>query len=180
MVLATLLFGATLLQGGPKQPAWLDTNIAGYALKYNEQFSPVGVFDPKSGFYIVRGVECDGAHLRLTLTRDRQAVVGEGYIVPNYTTPDGGKGYSPLKVKPFQSLRTGKGVQIGDTVAQVKARLGKPTKIAKTGSRKQFDELTYFWSDVKNGEGHEWSNIYTFKNGKLIEITFDREAVPGC
>lgn len=180
MLISALIVGSLMGSGSGKAPTWLDLKVAGYALKFDDQNPMIGVHDAKSGFYLVRGVECDGAHLRVTLTRDRKIVSDEGYQIPGYKPVDGIERYLTLKEKPLSTLSTGKGIKIGDSPQRVRTLLGAATKTQKTGSRKQFDEMTYFWRDVKNGEGWEWTNTYTFKGGKLIEISFNREAVPGC
>lgn len=173
----TLLI-ALALAGSGKAPAWFDRSVAGYALQYDETHGQAGIHDPKTNYYLLRSIECDGAHLTVILTRDRTIMTSNGYRVPNFKDPSGAEGYTAVVEKPLSSLSTSKGVRIGDTPSQVKARLGKPTEIKTTGSRKQFVELDYVWRDIKNGEGHIWTNSYTFKQGKLIEITFNREMYP--
>jgi hypothetical protein len=160
-----------------KAPAWLDKSLAGYKVAVDGSQSQAGVYDSKRDFYLVRGIECDGAHINVTLTRDRHIVTNWGYQVPSLS---GNAGYQPLQNKPLASLATGRGVQIGDDEKALKARLGAPTSITRSGNRNQFRNHAYVWRNVKNGTGEIWTNEYVFKEGKLIEINFSRDAVPGC
>lgn len=164
LAIVALALGSLGFASGSKAPAWFDRSIAGYVLAYDEQHGQTFVRDPKSGFFILRTIECDGAHVSLLLTRDSKLTSG-------YQTE--------YQKKPITPLSTGKGIRIGDSQAAVRKKLGTPTKNLRTGDRKQFVEYRYEWHDVKNGEGHDWANVYTFKQGKLIEIWFQREAFPG-
>jgi hypothetical protein len=154
----------------------LDTHVAGYALAFDAQHGLAGVYDPKRNFYMVRGIECDGGHVELLLTRDRREVVNRGFAVPSLDEKNG----MPLKTASLRSLATGKGIEIGAPTGAVRQRLGAPTKTERTGDRKQFLNYVYHWRDVKNGVGAEWTNTYVFKADRLIEISFRRDAVPGC
>lgn len=133
--------------------------------------------DPKRGFYLVRGAECDGSHVSLLLTRDRKEVNQWGYKIRTLASDEG---HLALKERPLPSLATGKGIQIGDTAVTVQKRLGRPTRVERTSDQRQFTNYVYFWRDVKNGEGDEITNRYVFKAGRLIEISFHRDSVPGC
>ena len=44
-------------------PKWIDASIAGYAFAYDEVHKPVGVRDERTGYMLVRSVECDGANM---------------------------------------------------------------------------------------------------------------------
>lgn len=160
-----------------KAPAWLDKSLAGYQVASDGARSQAGVYDPKRDFYLVRGIECDGAHINVTLTRDRHVVSNWGYQVPSL--PDV-KGYLPLQTKPLPSLATSHGVRIGDDEKALRSRLGAPTSITRSGNRNQFRNHSYVWRNVKSGVGEIWTNEYVFKEGRLIEMTFSRDAVPGC
>lgn len=149
-------------------PRWLDTEIAGYALKSDPT---VGVHDPKRGYFLVRTIECDGAIVTLTLTRDRNVVSGEGYAVPAFTPREGTPGNLKLVEKPLPSLATGKGVAIGASTDAVRARLGSPTR---TKPHAAFLDYVYAWR--QHATTHE--QRYTFKAGRLIEIQFFRDASP--
>jgi hypothetical protein len=177
MVFATLT--ALMLSrplSGHHQPKWLDQSLAGYAFEYDEKHGQAGVFDSKSGFFILREIDCDGAVVSLTLTKDRNIATSQGYLVPDFTPKTGSPGSNPLTVKSLPSLSTGKGVTIGDSGAQVQSRLGSPTLRHHTGERKQYVELVYSWKDGKADNDFRYTETYTFKAGKLIQIDFLREA----
>lgn len=153
-------------------PKWLETKVAGRNVKY------VGIHDSRNGYYLIGGGDCDGAHRRLTLTRDRRIVANEGYKVVAPELGLKGDGYKTLQEARLP-LSTGKGVRIGDTPRKVVAKLGNPTRTELSGSRKQFVEFHYDWNDVKNGEGVIYGNTYVFKAGRLIEISLVSNSVPG-
>ncbi len=117
----------------------------------------------------MRTVECDGGILGLVLTRDRHVVAQDGYSVPSL----GKKGDMALTTKALPSLRTGKGVVIGDSPNAVRTRLGAPTKVTPHG---RFVDYVY---KGRRGDGdHE--QTYTFKAGRLIEVSFFRDATQGA
>ncbi|HLK16553.1 MAG TPA: hypothetical protein VKT78_17235, partial [Fimbriimonadaceae bacterium] len=157
------------IQGAPR---WLDFSIAGYAFAYDEKHTVTTVHDKKRGFFIKREVECDGGLLSLELTRDRHDVL-EAFDMEGHPL-------SPSSVeKPLPSLTTGKGVTIGDSPATVAKRLGKPTKVERTGSRGQYLDYEYVWQEPKSGDDDlqaSYDEVYTFKKGKLIQIVFSRDA----
>ena len=172
-VLAVLI-SSEKAKGHP--PAWLDNMLAGYALKYDETHGVIGVSDPKTGFFIVRTVECDGGVITLTLTKDRHYVADEGFRVPSLGNRDENSGNQPLVVKPLTALATGKGVRIGDTPGLVRTKLGKPTTVERTGNREQFLTWTYTWKSGTAVGDPTFEEVYTFKQSKLIEIIFSRLA----
>jgi hypothetical protein len=175
-MVATIIV-STILLGKPKNhakaPAWLDFMLAGYALEYDEKHGEVGVYDQWKGFYLTRVPECDGGILSVTLTRDRALVSNDGFNVPGYGQ-DRGPEAPKVIPKALPSLSTGKGVKIGDNQSQVKKLLGPPTREQFSGSRDQFVDLVYSWKSGKGGEGAEYDETYTFKQGKLIEVIFLR------
>ncbi|HZH97387.1 MAG TPA: hypothetical protein VEX38_00325 [Fimbriimonadaceae bacterium] len=173
-----LLATVTLSVAGKEPPKWLDKKVAGYLVAFDDLRQPVGIFDKKQGLYLLRMVECDGGHLGVLLTRDRHLVSNWGHKVPNFKTQN--EGVVPLTEKPLPSLATGKGIKLGATPGDVTSKLGRPGKIQKSGPRKQFTDYLYTWRNVVKGEGEEWLNRYTFKEGRLIEIEFRRDSVPGC
>lgn len=63
------------------------------------------------------------------------------------------------------------------TEKQVSAKIGNPRKRKLDGP---YVRTSYEWKNLKNGEGHIFSQELVFKKGKLIEISVGREAVPGC
>lgn len=153
-------------------PRWLDRMIAGYAIAIDAPHDTIGVHDAARGFYLVRTIECDGAIISLTLTRDRNVVAEAGFAVPNFTPRSGDNGSLPLVSKPLRSLATGKGVLIGDAPSSVVRRLGAPT--VKKDHRPFLD---YVYRVQLNEEAKtSYEQRYTFKGGRLIEIQFGRDA----
>lgn len=149
-------------------PRGIDRGMAGYALAYDPKHGSVGVHDPRRGFYLIRSIDCDGAMVTLLLTRDRNEVAEMGYRVPGFVPQSGENGSSALEERPLPSLRTPKGVAIGDSPAAVRARLGAPTRTRPHGP---FLDLVYVWKP-KQEAPHE--QRYTFKQGRLIELEFVR------
>jgi len=152
-----MLLVAAIALLGPKdhakQPSWLDFSIASYILRYDEQHEVMAVHDKKTGYYLTRTVDCDGAIVTITLTKDKSQIEGMKIID-----------------KPLPSLSTGKGITIGDSPERVRKILGKPTDIDKDGGV----TYTYQWETKVHGNDGEYDNIYTFKKGKLVEIEFWR------
>jgi len=162
-------------------PAWMDWMLAGYALASGVKHNDVGVFDPSNGYYLVRDLECDGGFITVLLTRDRREVCGEGYFVPNYHPayrPDGVEnGTMKLRVGTLRSLSSGHGVGIGDTPEAVRARLGVPTKVAREGGHRQYLAWSYVWvQGFTHDDQVTYTEKYTFKAGKLIEMCFSQDA----
>ena len=155
------------------QPKWVDSMLAGYALLDDEKHRDVAVYDEKTGFFIVREAECDGGLLTLLLTRDRSLLKNFGFRMPGKGDADHDE-YKAVTLKPLPSLSTGKGVAIGDTCEDVEKRLGKPTKVKKSGASEQFLDYVYSWKSGKGDYTTEYDETYTFKAGKLIQINFFR------
>ena len=154
----------------PGAPAWLDFSIAGYSLAYDKSHSQALIHDRKSGFYLKREIDCDGALITLELTRDRHEISGE---LSDATTPE----IRGAQEKPLRNLKTGKGVKIGDGPDKLTERLGKPSKTERSGSRRQFLDHVYIWKSKPNGGAPvTYTETYTFKNGALIQVVFFRDA----
>ncbi len=137
-------------------PIWFDRRVTGYSLKN----APLGVFDAKSGFYVVRAGDCDGAFLSITLTRDRHIVKNAGYRVPSLDASKDGDESKRLAAKRLSPLSTGKGVRIGFSPSRVAARLGRPTQIQRSGERKQFVDYVYRLEERPDGASYQ--QTYTF------------------
>src|SRR5476651_1285771 len=162
MVFATLAFVALSRPLSHNAPKWLDQTLAGYAFQYDEKHGQAAVYDATKGFFILREIDCDGAVVSLTLTRDRNIVVGQGYIVPDFKTKSDQTGAQPLTLKPLPSLSSGKGVTIGDSGTQVQSRLGPPTVRHHSGEKKQYVDLVYSWQDGKADSDFRYTETYTF------------------
>src|SRR4051812_29143662 len=110
-MLLAAAFALALLgpKGHAKQPAWLDFSIASYILRYDDSHGVLGVHDSKTGYYLLRTVECDGGIVELSLTKDRNEV--ENYGFPARDSKEAST-YKLIE-KPLPSLSTGHGVRIG-------------------------------------------------------------------
>lgn len=167
IALAILLSISGHLKPAPK---WLDKTLAGYEI--SSEHGAVGVYDPATGYMLVRDIVCDGADVTLVLTRDRKEISSDyQYAIPNYTASTATDELKPMKLKALP-LSTGKGVKIGDSMEDVKARLGPPTTIDKPGN---FVSYVYSYVTGRNMDGQEYTETYTFKADRLIEIIFSRD-----
>ena len=136
--------------------------------------------DAESGYYLYKTIDCDGAHVSVTLTKDRRMVLNCGFEVARFNRkPEDGPGNA---VEDRQiDLATKNGIRIGMTRAQVEEKLGKPTRTAVRGSAKEYWCALYKKVVMQDRErGHVLRNTYIFKHGKLIEISINRDSVPGC
>lgn len=165
-----LLILAGTIHAKATPPKWLDRTLAGYSFANDLKHSAAAVFDPSSGFMLIREPECDGADLTLLLTRDRYEVQNMGFEVPNFHK--GAEGALKMTVKKLPNLATGKGVRIGDPESRVERVLGKSHKNEISGKRGQFLSFRYQWTDGSHNGGRDYEQVYTFKAGKLIEITY--------
>ncbi len=179
ITIAALIFGIlTPVSKAERLPKWVDTKLAGYVFEPATGATEVCVFDHKTGYYFLRNGECDGAYLSLVLTRDRKIISDYGYAIPGYKSTSENNYYRQIKNKPLGSLSTGKGIRIGDKPAVVIAKIGKPKTISLTGGKFQFTNYIYEIEKASGGHAGDTTNYtetYTFKAGKLIEITFDRD-----
>ena len=180
ITIAAVLFGVlTPALNADHLPKWVDTKIAGYVFEPVAGTTNICVFDTKSGYYFLRNGECDGAYVSLVLTRDRKIISDYGYAIPGYKSTSENEPYLQIKNRPLSNLSTGKGIRIGDKPATVMAKLGKPKTISLTGGKFQFTNYIYE-IEKEGGTNHAgdttaYTETYTFKTGKLIEITFDRD-----
>ncbi len=153
-------------------PRWLDRTLAGYALAVDGRREMIGVHDTKRGFYLLRTTECDGAILTLTLTHDRNVVTDQGFSVPEFEPKHSDNGSIALVERTLPSLRTGKGVVVGDTPNAVRLRLGSPTR---TKRHAPFLDFVYE-GHTREARRTDHVQRYTFKSGRLVEIQFFRDS----
>jgi hypothetical protein len=170
MLIAPLLALAIGWPNHASAPAWLDFMLAGYGLTYDEHHGPIVVHDRASGFYLTRGVVCDGGDLYMRLTRDRKEMRDNGDPVDYRSGVEAGVQYVE---KTLPNLRTGKGIGIGDSPAKMIALLGKPSDIEISGSVGQYTEYHYV---TKQRSDVTFEETYTFRGAKLVEIYFDRNS----
>jgi hypothetical protein len=159
--------------GADHAPRWYDTEVAGYVMDSSEKHRPLAVHDGKTGFFLVRDVECDGADITVLLTRDHSMMRQFGVSMPGAEPAE-----LTLQEKRLPSLSTGKGIRIGDTEGRMREILGKPTKVEISGSRDQYEDCIYQWKCPRDRFGLERAieERYTFKAGSLIEVEFSSDA----
>lgn len=151
-----------------RRPKWMDSKIAGREGGYMG-----AIYDPSRNWYLVNGGECDGAIGFFYLTQDRRRLERAGFSVYPPARSETGESETDIYFRRLPNLATGHGVAIGQTPSQVWKRLGPPTRIKKTGYRKQFLEYRYTWKEGKRLQDRQYDQTYVFKKGKLIEINFD-------
>ncbi len=136
--------------------------------------------DAESGYYLYKAINCDGAHVSVTLTKDRRMVESCGFEVARFgRKPEDAPGTAVEERK--IDLATKHGIRIGMTREQLEEKLGKPTRTAVRGEKKEFWCALYKKVVMKDRErGCVLRNTYIFKHGKLIEISINRDSVPGC
>lgn len=156
MSLATVFLLAVVSKPERRAPAWFDTLLAGYSLAYDERRRPVAVADPKTGYYLWRDTECDGADVTLVLTPDVKEIQTE--------VPD-----ARLVRKPLPSLSTGKGIRIGDPAIRLAETLGKASRVEASTTVKGATDYVYHWSS----KARAYDETYTVKAGVVVRIEFE-------
>ena len=136
--------------------------------------------DPKSGYYLYKSMDCDGAHTSITLTKDRRMVQESGFEVARFgRKPEEGAG-AKIEERAFDPV-TKHGIRIGMSREEVVAKLGSPSKTAVRGSNKEYWCALYKKVQMQDRvTGRVLRNTYIFKNDKLIEIAINLDSVPGC
>lgn len=158
---SALLAAATLL--GPA----MDTKIGSHAVR---DWSDSIVF---GGVYLYQGVDCDGAHMRLILSADIDAIANnEGQSSDEFLK---WANFKPMKFVPI----TDSGINLGMTRAEVERILGKPRPANSFYSSKfKAHELIYSRQTPKRKDGtsDKFTNFYLFRGGKLfyIELSYDQ------
>ena len=136
--------------------------------------------DPESGYYLYKTIDCDGAHVSVTLTKDRRMVLDCGFEVARFGRKPEETPGTTIEDRKLE-LATKNGIRIGMTRQEVEDKLGKPTRTAVRGGEKQYWCALYKKVVMKDRErGHVLRNTYIFKHGKLIEIAINLDSVPGC
>lgn len=166
-----MLYALLLLVAAPTGVA---QSISGYSVE-GRKVSQCCAFDVKSGYYLVKTVDCDWSEVSVTITKDRRIVADHGFVIGGPPTE-----YSTPKPEPLR-LETNLGEAIGMTRAQLTQRRGTPTRTAVRGAHREFWCALYRKVRMTSkSEGAVWDNTYIFKNGRLIEIRLDYQAIPGC
>jgi hypothetical protein len=136
--------------------------------------------DPKSGYYLYKSMDCDGAHTSITLTKDRRMVVESGFEVARFGRKPEEAAGNKIEERALD-LTTKHGIRIGMTRDEVTAKLGPPTKTAVRGKNKEFWCALYKKVEKQDKvSGRILRNTYIFKNDKLIEIAINLDSYPGC
>ena len=136
--------------------------------------------DPQSGYYLYKSMDCDGAHTHITLTKDRRMVAESGYEVARFgRKPDDSAGAKIEERK--LDLSTLNGIRIGMSRDEVVSKLGPPTRSAVRGQEKEYWCALYKKVAMEDRvTGRVLRNTYIFKHGKLIELSINLDAIPGC
>lgn len=136
--------------------------------------------DPKSGYYLYKSMECDGAHRLITLTRDRRMVMESGFEVARFGRKKDDVPRTKIEERAL-TLATKHGIAIGMSREAVVEKLGPPTRTAVRGASKQYWCALYKKVVMEDREnGAVLRNTYIFKDGKLIEIAISLDSIPGC
>jgi hypothetical protein len=157
-------------------PARVTDSVGGFSVQ-GRTLSQACRHDSRTGHYLLKQLDCDGAHVAVVLTRDRNMVEDWGYDVPNFGTPDP---RGAIEAKPFP-LETKNGIRIGMTVAQVEGRIGRPDRVGRRGASGEF--LCYLYRKITMEDkenGYALRNTYVFKGGRLIEVQIHGDSIPGC
>lgn len=138
--------------------------LAGYTLgkKIN-----VALRDAATGCYFLRSTECDGAHRRLVLATSKDALPSDVFeLAPRDRT------FAPGKL-PHTS--TGRGVSLGDSLAQVARRMGRPSWQGRSKFRRDEMVWSYHWSEVGASWSCEGKALFRFRRDRVtcIELLLD-------
>lgn len=136
--------------------------------------------DPQTGVYALKTMECDGAHRSITVTKDRRVISSSGYNLARFGKANP-EGYENEVVERTVRSSTGHGVAFGASRTAVLRKLGTPFKSVKKGRNGEFRCDLYKKIQMDSREdGSVLRNTYIYKNGKLIEILLNLDAIPGC
>ena len=132
--------------------------------------------DPKSGYFLYKSIECDGAHTHITLTKDRRMVEESGFEVARFRRKPQSFPGARIEKRPLV-LATKHGIRIGMSRDEVLRKLGTPVRTAVRGRNKEYWCALYKKVDAKKQE--VLRNTYIFRNGELIELSIHLDAFGG-
>lgn len=143
-------------------PLWVTFTLSGHTMSRgplkNTERDTLVIYDAKAGYYLE---EYEGDGWRgLSLRRDRPTVTVDRRLN-----------------KRLPSLQTGHSVAIGDTLKQVKTRLGPPMFALPVGRTQDF-EISYEFDGGELGLRWSYGGRYTFRKGRLRQIDLSYEDQP--
>lgn len=174
------VFGALAAAGevqAQKLPSFVRLSLAGASLVNPKSFVTLELYDPKEEYYLIARKDCDGDALELILTPDPEKW-GQG-TVDNV-------GDESLKPADLPNLRTGKGVNIGETPSVVKRKLGRAPHYqaynakTKTRSYVYFTKVRAKFAGAKSVESRLYQAKYIFRGERLREIVYSADLTDSC
>ena len=168
-----LLIVSTFLAASLKTPAAKagadtipgETTVAGYSV---EKTGHTLLRDERTGYYLIRTVECDGAHIHLALCADLRSHAD--------------RGFSEADIRPgrLRHLQTGRGIRIGDTPARVRGILGRPTWQGVSKHTPGETVWTYHHLKGTQQNGVKYVTLFRFRKGRVSGVELSRDLLPGC
>ena len=141
-------------------PRFVRLSLAGASV--NDRGSSVK-YDPRERYFLLATGDCDGASIDLVLTPDLSAWNRRlEASTPRVSLP---------------RLRTGRGVNIGDTPQEVRMKLGRSPHFYSYDSERRARVYEY---RAKLGHGWLYSGEYAFRNERLWSIHYNVAHEDGC
>jgi hypothetical protein len=164
---------AAQVSGKPgSYPSFVRLSLAGSRLEDEGSYVK---YDQKERYYLIATGDCDGASIDLILSPDPK---GFGF--------DSSDAASRRRVKrvTLPRLRTGTGVNIGDTPQQVRRKLGVPPHWSSYDRETKEREWVYraailVKSRQQRGKQY-YRATYTFHNERLWSIHYNMQEEDGC
>jgi len=155
----------------PNYPSFVRLYLAGGNLADDADYVK---YDSKERYYLVATGDCDGASVDLVLTPNP---VGYGY---DPATSD----KALVERVALPRLRTGKGVNIGDTPQQVQRKLGATPHWSsydrETKKREWVYRASIFMKSREKRGKQIYRGTYTFLNNRLWSIHYNVQEKDGC
>ncbi|MBI5832892.1 MAG: hypothetical protein HZB16_11380 [Armatimonadetes bacterium] len=171
--LAVLFIVATALEAaaGQPRPYLVRLTLAGGKLVDQADYCK---FDKNQGYYLIATGDCDGASVDLVLTPDPTPYGWGG------DTTDGGRPPTPASLP---RLRTGTGVNIGESPKQVLAKLGAKPESNTYDKKTRVREMCFYAKVKVRSMGRDYTRYgatYTFRDEKLWKIGYGIGTEDGC
>lgn len=175
VLLASLACAAASKPVAKRDPAYVRYSLAGEDIREGGGYK----HDVKAGFYLIHTGDCDGVSRDLYLTPDKLPSGNAAEDFGSWISLDNFEG-STKAVLP--RLRTGTGVNIGDSPAVVQRKLQSPPHSVNVwGSVK--DWRYYAAIEIKSGKKmvpRNYSATYRFYKNKLWGINYNIAYQGGC